>query len=171
MTSTIAVLDGKQRIDFSFDDLMRYHGPGSPGGVAQAFKVMERAFALLADGEPPQRREITIRTSFGGPGARDGFEMVTRAVTQDRFTVDRALARPELGRERERFVFEVGYRDRSVTLLLREGFVPPEFIDLARASDRSPEQDARLDELKAQMAEQVTGSAASDVYDVADAAG
>jgi hypothetical protein len=92
---------------------------------------------------------------------------VTRAVTQDRFTVDRALARPELGRERERFVFEIGYRDQSVTLVLREGFVPPEFIDLARADSRTAEQSARLDELKAQMAQLITASDAAEVYDVA----
>ncbi len=170
MTDTIAVIDGGRRIDFSFEDLLRYHGPGSPGGVAHAFKVMQRAFALLDPDEPPQRREITLRTSFGGPGARDGFEMVTRAVTQDRFSVDRSLARSELGRERERFVFEVGYRGETVTLVLREGFVSPEFIDLARADARTEEQDARLDELKAKMAADVTGAAASDVYDVMDPA-
>jgi hypothetical protein len=164
MTSTIAVLDGRQQIDFSFDDLMKYHGPGSPGGVAHAFKVMERAFTLLHPEGPPQRREITLRTAFGGPGARDGFELVTRAVTQDRFVVDQALARPELGRTRERFVFEVGYRERSVTLVLREGFVSEEFIDLARTAERSDEQEARLDLLKQQMAERVIGSAAGDVY-------
>jgi hypothetical protein len=165
MTSTIAVLDGGQRIEFSFEDMMRYHGPGSPGGVAHAFKVMERAFALLEPGGPPQRREITVRTSFGGPGARDGFEAVTRAVTQDRFVVDAALARPERGRTRERFVFEVGYRDRSVTLLLREGYVTDEFLDLARKDGRSDDEEARLDLLKQQMAERVMSSAASDVYE------
>ncbi len=165
MTSTIAVLDGGQRIEFSFEDMMKYHGPGSPGGVAHAFKVMERAFALLDPGSPPQRREITLRTAFGGPGARDGFEVVTRAVTQDRFVVDAALARPERGRTLERFVFEVGYGDRSVTLLLREGFVTEEFIDLARKDGRSDDEDERLDLLKQQMAERVMASAASDVYD------
>lgn len=165
--TTLAVLDGGKQIDFSFDDLMLYHGPGSPGGVAHAFKVMERAFALLAPDEAPQRREITLRTAFGGPGARDGFEMVTRAVTQERFTVDQALARPERGRELERFVFEVGYRDNSVTLLLRDGFVKPEFIDLARAPELSAEQKARLDVLKAEMAERLIASDAADVYDVA----
>lgn len=167
MTSTLTVIDGGQKIEFSFADLMRYHGPGSPGGVAHAFKVLERAFAVLAPDEPPQRRELTVRTAFGGPGARDGIELVTRAVTQDRFTVDRALARPELGRERERFVFEIGYREQSVTLVLREGFVPPEFIDLARADSRTAEQSARLDELKAQMAQLITASDAAEVYDVA----
>ena len=167
MTTTIAVLDGGTRIDFTFADLMRYHGPGSPGGVAQSFKVMERAFALLSADEPPQRRELTIRTAFGGPGARDGFEAVTRAVTQERFVLDPELARPERGRELERFVFEVGYRGDTVTLQLREGFVTPEFIDLARAEHRSDEQKARLEVLKAQMAERVMGCDAADVYDVA----
>ncbi|MGI9097643.1 MAG: hypothetical protein ACR2H2_03970 [Solirubrobacteraceae bacterium] len=170
MTSTIAVLDGGQQIEFSFDDMMKYHGPGSPGGVAHAFKVMERAFALLEPDGPPQRREITVRTAFGGPGARDGFEAVTRAVTQDRFAVDAALARPERGRTRERFVFEVGYRDRSVTLLLREGYVTEEFLDLARKDGRSDDEEARLDLLKQQMAERVMASAASDVYEDAGTA-
>jgi hypothetical protein len=166
MADTIAVMEGSKRLEYGFEDLLRYHGPGSPGGVAHAFKVLERAIAALDLDEPPQRREITVRTAFGGPGARDGIEMVTRAVTQDRFAVDRSLARAELGRERERFVFEVGYRDSSVTLVLRDGYVSPEFIDLARASERSVEQDARLDVLKAEMAERVMGSAADDVYDV-----
>jgi hypothetical protein len=165
MTSTISVLDGRQRIDFSFEDMMKYHGPGSPGGVAHAFKVMERAFALLDPDGPPQRRDITLRTAFGGPGARDGFELVTRAVTQDRFVVDPALARPDRGRTRERFVFEVGCGARTVTLLLRDGYVSEEFIDLARKDGRSEEEEARLDLLKQQMAERVMTSAASDVYD------
>ena len=162
----IEVSELGRTIAFSFEDMLKYHGPGSPGGVAQSFKVMERAFAALSPDGPPTRREITVRTSFGGPGARDGFEAVTRAVSGDRFTRDPSLARPELGRERERFVFVVGYGDRSVTLVLREGFVPPEFIDLARKDERTPEEKARLDELKEEMAQTVMGAEAADVYDL-----
>src|SRR4051794_37053859 len=113
--SEISVCEMGQTIAFSFEDMLKFHGPGSPGGVAQSFKVLERALAILSPDGPPQRREISLRTSFGGPGARDGFEAVTRAVSGERFTHDPSLARPELGRERERFVFVVGYRDRSVT--------------------------------------------------------
>jgi hypothetical protein len=36
------------------------------------------------------RREIGFETAFGGPGARDAFEMITRAVTGDRFPIDAA---------------------------------------------------------------------------------
>jgi hypothetical protein len=162
----IEVQELGQTIAYSFEDLMKYHGPGSPGGVAQSFKVMERAFAVLAPDGPPIRREISIRTSFGGPGARDGFEAVTRAVTGERFTHDPSLARPQLGRERERFIFVVSYGERSVTLQLRDGYVPVEFMDLVRTDGRTEEQKARLDVLKAEMAELVMRSAATDVYDV-----
>lgn len=166
MAETIEVVERGRTIAYTFEDMLRYHGPGSPGGVATAFKVLQRAFAELAPVEPPQRRAITIRTAFGGPGARDGFEAVTRAVTDGRFTLDPALARPERGRVLERFVFEVGDGDRSVTLVLRDGFVTEEFIDLARTPDRSEEQEARLDELKAELAARVMGAPAADVYDL-----
>jgi hypothetical protein len=169
MTETIEVRERGQTLAYSFDDMLKYHGPGSPGGVAHAFKVLERALAELAPDGPPQRREITVRTSFGGPGARDGFEAVTRAVSGDRFTVDPALARPERGRALERFVFEVGYGGRSVTLLLREGYVTEEFIDLARKDGRTEDEEEHLDVLKSEMAARVMGAAAADVYDVAAA--
>ena len=166
MTDVLAVLDRGRRLQFGFEDLMRYHGPSSPGGVAHAFKVMERAFPLLDGGAPPERRAITVRTAFGGPGARDAFEMATRAVTEGRYVVDRALERPELGRAMERFVFRVGYRGRAVTLVVRPGFVTDEFIDLARTEARTAEQEAHLDRLKLEMAERVMARPADDVYDL-----
>ncbi len=161
---TVDVLDAGRLLSFSYEDLMRYHGPGSPGGVAHAFKVMERAFPLLDPDGPLQRREITVATAFGGPGARDGFEMVARAVTGDRYVLDPALTRPDRGTALERFVFRIGYRERSVTLLVRAGFVTDEFIALAR-KERSPEEERRLDLLKQEMAERVMSSPAAEVYD------
>ena len=145
--------------------MLRYHGPGSPGGVAHAFKVLERALPLLAPDAPPERREIVVRTAFGGPGARDAFELVARAVTDGRYTLDPALARPERGRTLERFVFRLAYRERAVTLIAREGSVPDELIALVRTEDRTPEQEARLAAVKLAMAEHVMASPAEDVYD------
>ncbi len=167
MTDTLQVLDDGRAITFSFEEMLKYHGPSAPGGVAHAFKVLERACPLLDPGGPPERREIVVNTAFGGPGARDGIEMVTRAMTGDRYVVDRALARPELGPNRERFVFRLGYRGRSVTLLLREGYVTDEFIALARKQGRGAADAARLDELKGEMADRVMGSPAEEVYDTA----
>jgi hypothetical protein len=163
----IAVRDCGRSINFSFEELMKYHGPGSPGGVAHAFKVMERAWPLLAPDAVPERREITVRTAFGGPGARDAFEFVTRAVTEDRYVVDPALGRRERGLTLERFVFRLGYRDRTVTLLVREGYVLDELIALVRKEGRTAEESTRLDALKRDMADRVMAAPASDVYDAA----
>ncbi|HEY1539355.1 MAG TPA: hypothetical protein VGF63_08155 [Solirubrobacteraceae bacterium] len=167
MTSTIDVLDRGRLLAFSFEDMLKYHGPGSPGGVAQAFKILERGLPLLDEGRAPQRREIGVRTAFGGPGARDAFELVTRAVTGDRYVVDAALARPERGRAMERFVFELSYRERVATLIVREGIVPDEFIELARKDGRSAQQEARLDALKLEMVQRLMALPADEVYDVA----
>jgi len=61
------------------------------------------------------------------------------------------------------FMVEVG--GRTATLLLRDGFVTDEFIDLARAENRSDKQEQRLDELKAQLAQRVLSTASVDVFD------
>jgi hypothetical protein len=139
MTAAIQVVDRERLLSFSFEDILRYHGGGSPGGVAHAYKVLERALPLLEPDGTCERRELVVETAFGGPGARDAFEMVTRGVTEDRFRIDPSLAQPDRGRALERFVFRLAYRDRSVTLVLREGFVTDEFIELARTDGRSAE--------------------------------
>jgi hypothetical protein len=166
VSDPIVVLDQGRRIEFSYEDMLRYHGPGSPGGVAHAFKVLERGLPLLDPDGRPERRELTVRTAFGGPGARDAFELVTRAVTDDRYVVDASLARPDRGRALERFVFRLGYRGHAVTLIVREGYVSGEFIDLARKEQRTDDENRRLDRLKLEMADRVMADRAEDVYDV-----
>lgn len=166
MTETLAVQELGRTLVFSFDDLMRYHGPGSPGGVANAFKVLQRAFAVLSPDHPPERRSIVVRTAFRGPGARDGIEAVTRAVSDGRYTVDRSLVRPERGRRLEDFVFEVSIGERAVTLVLRDGYVTDEFIDLARSEGRTTVPESRLDDLKAELAQNIMAAEATDVYDL-----
>lgn len=166
MISTIEVADQGSALAYTFEDLMRYHGPGSPGGVAQAFKVMERVLPLLEPAGLVERREIEVETAFAGPGARDAFEMVTRAVTEGRYVVDDALARPERGPTRERFVFRLGYRGRSVTVVLREGYVREEFLALARREGRTGEEESRLTVLKQELADRLLARPAAEVYDV-----
>jgi len=165
-SDTIVVLEQDEPIAFSFDDMLRYHGGGSPGGVAHAFKVMERALPLLEPDGATERRQVTIHTAFGGPGARDAFELVTRAVTDERYVIDPAMARAERGRALERFVFRLAHRGTAVTLGAREGFVTEEFIDLARKESRTANEEEHLTVLKLEMAGLVMSSAPGDVYEV-----
>ena len=147
---------------------MRYHGPRSPGGVAHAVKVLELALPLLDPEGPCERREIAVETAFGGPGARDAFELVTRAVTGHRYRVE--SARVSRARPNARAVrISAELPGRAVTLVLREGFVTDEFIDLARTQERTEPQERRLDQLKREMAERVLARPAAEVYEIGDA--
>jgi hypothetical protein len=88
-------------------------------------------------------------------------------VNGDRFRLDPSLARPELGRTRERFVFRLTLGERSVTLVLRDGFVTEEFIELARAERRDAGQESRLTTLKQELSDRVMARPAAEVLDVA----
>lgn len=164
---SLLVLDHGHPIEFALSDIAKYHGTGSPGGVALAFKAMQRALPLLVLDEAPERREITVRTAFAGPGARDAFECVLRAVTEDRYLVDPSLERADLPSTRSRFVFAFAYRERVVTLTVRTGIVASEFIELL-ASERTAAGEARLTELKRELADRVTATAPADAFDAVE---
>lgn len=166
MAEAITLAERGREIRFTYDDMLRFHGHGSPGGVAHGFKLLQRALPLLDPAAPCQRREIAIATAFGGPGARDAIELATRAVTDGRFELDPSLARPERGRTLERFVFRLAYRDLALTLGARAGSVPDELIDLARVEHRTAAEEARLDVVKLATAERALAMPASDVYEV-----
>lgn len=162
---TITVLENGQPLTYDIGALTLYHGFGFPGGVAHGLRVMQRAFALLSPDRPPERRAISVRTAFRGPGARDAFEMVTRSTSEGRYTVDDALAEPERGETLMRYVFEVSYDGMSVRLHIREGIVRDDFIALGRKPDRTPEEDERLVELKQDMADRLFALPAERIYE------
>ena len=164
--TTLVVLDEGEPISISFDDLLKYHGRSSIAGVAHAFKAMERAFPLLSRSDPPDRYDITVDSGFPGGGARDAFEMVTRAVTGDRYRVAPELAGPDApAAPGGHFFFRLGYRGVAVDLVLRAGLVPPEFVDVACREDPTPAQAEHAQRLKEEMAERLLALPAGDVYD------
>ncbi|MCR5980301.1 hypothetical protein GDN83_21600 [Gordonia jinghuaiqii] len=163
---TLKLADQGKILAFDIDDVMLYHGPGFPGGVAHAYKVLERALPLLGEEGTVERRDVRVGTAHRGPGVRDTMEMVLRAVTEDRFTVDSALERTDRGETLERYVFELGYRDNLVRLEIREGFVTDEFIQLGRKASRTDAEDVRLTALKQEMADRLLAAPADQVYDV-----
>lgn len=166
MNDLLQVSDGGRTVTFSFEEMLKYHGPDYPGGVAHSFKVLQRALPELEAAGHPERRGINVRTAFSGPGGRDGFELVTRAVSDGRFAVDPALERPERGRTLERYVFEIAYANRTLTLTIREGFVVDEFIKLARQQERTEAEQVRLTVLKQQMTDRLLARPADEVYDI-----
>ena len=164
--TTLVVLDQGESIAISFDDLLKYHGRSSIAGVAHGFKAMERAFPLLSPGEPPERYEITVESGFPGGGARDAFEMVTRAVTGDRYRLTSAPAGTEAPEAPGgHFFFRLGYRGTVVDLTARAGLVPEEFLEVACREAPTLVEAARARQLKEEMAERLLRLPANDVYD------
>ena len=163
---TLVVLDQGEAISISFEDLLKYHGRSSIAGVAHAFKAMERAFPLLSADRPPERYDITIESGFPGGGARDAFEMVTRAVTGDRYR----LASEPAGIEAPEapgghFFFRLGYRGAVVDLVARPSLIPEQFVQLACRENPTPAEAARAQQLKEEMAERLLSLPAEEVYD------
>ncbi|MCC3298062.1 hypothetical protein LOC59_00515 [Arthrobacter sp. zg-Y916] len=166
---TVTVWEDGVQLDFTFADCMRYHGPGFPGGVAHAFAVLGRALPELAAraGGRVERRQIRIRTAFPGPGGRDAIELVTRAVTGERFEVVPELARPERGNTLARYVFEISAGNATVTCVLRDdGIVADEFIELGAKPDKTEAELAHLEVLKAEMRDRILERDPAMVYDL-----
>lgn len=164
MAHGIEVQEDGTAVAFSFQEMLRYSGPGSPGGVALGLKMMERAFVLLEPDGLVERREVLVHTAFAGPGVRDACELVTRGLTDGRYLVDPALERPERGHTLRTFAFSVTYRARSVSLLLREGFVSDEFVRLAQTPDLTGEEQRHFAKLKQALAAQLIATRAVDVF-------
>lgn len=166
MTTTLVVLDQGEAIAISFDDLLKYHGRSSIAGLAHGFKAMERAFPLLSPGGPPDRYGITVESGFPGGGARDAFEMVTRAVTDGRF---RVMTAPEGTEAPEapggHFFFRLRYRGTEVDLVARADLIPDDFVQVACREAPTPAEAAHAQRLKEEMAERLLGLPADQVYD------
>ena len=139
-----------------------------PDAIAAAPKKKKKKRAQLDEQEPSRDRNRRLREEMVGgrrtkPGAIPARNLEAGEI------VDDALARPELGSTRERFIFRLDYRARSVTVVLREGYVGDEFIALARTENRSEQEENRLTVLKGEMAKLLLATPAADVYDVDDA--
>jgi hypothetical protein len=63
MAEAITLAERGREIRFTYDDMVRFHGHGSPGGVAHGFKMLQRALPLL-DPAAPQRGRTLERFVF-----------------------------------------------------------------------------------------------------------
>ena len=145
-TPQLTVLDSGNALTFHIQDAFNYHGYDAVGGVVLGFRLLQKAIAILSPDAPPERREFTLFTAFPGLGARDSFELVTRMVTGNRFTLDTGFAETSAQAGVEgRLHFEFGYRGQHVALAPIEGAPSAEFIALGKASKLpgvSPQQKA-----------------------------
>jgi len=166
MNDEITVVDNGRPLTFTFGSINAYHGGGFPGGVAHTLKAMQAAFPLLSD-TPLERREISVLTAFSGPGGRDAIEMVTRALTDGRLTVDKSIGGTNVITDHPGpYVFRFTYRGKTAEAVIRPGHVREEFVTLGAKPGKTAEEAARLEELKAEMANRLLPLPAGEIYAV-----
>lgn len=164
----IRVSDAGAPLCFSIRDAFNYHGYDAPGGVVLGFRLLQRAFSLLAPGNAcPERRSLSLLTAFPGLGLRDTVELVTRMVTETRFQLDESIDDP---RAQEgvagRFYYCFTFAGRSVELAPLEGYPGGEFVRLGRASKLpgfGPEDAAAWKAAKYSLANTLLGLSAETV--------
>ena len=164
----IEVRENDQAFSISYEEIMKYHGTGFPGGVAYALKVMQRVFPLLDGGRPPERREIDIETAFTGKGGRDAFEMVTRCVTDGRYHVDPAMpeARGAVESPDGYYYFRFRYRGKTVTGTLLPAFGHEEFNRISRKTEKTPQDIQTLAKMRLDLAKRIMKASPEEAYEI-----
>jgi len=169
--NTLSFKDIDGPIEISFDDLKKYHGTRSLCGLSVGYTVLGAAWASLSDGEPLERDDITVETAFGGPGARDAVEMVTRAVSRDAFQIvsdkqpDAQIAEAAKGA----YWYRITAKGRAVELGLKQDILPKDFIRLRRillAGNATAEEAATFRGLQRELSNRLLSMDPSSAFNV-----
>lgn len=163
--STLTVMAEEGPLPICFDAVQAYHGHGALAMLALTFQGLRGALPRLeTEGAPVPREELSVVSGHPGPGVRDAFEFVTRAVTRGCYTVDRTLAEARYSRAADKsYSFHLRRGARSVQGVLRAGVLPPEFFDLLG----NPAVDAQRAhaELRRQIARRVIAAEPESLFD------
>jgi len=124
--SVIRIRDRKQVLEVSYEDVKKYHGSLALMAVAVGFRSLQAAFSELYGEEVPNRKDISILSGHAGPGFRDAFEYVTRAVPRGAYqvNVDYPVAQFDPFRPQS-YAFVISTADgKAVEVALRDGSYP-----------------------------------------------
>ncbi len=158
-------------IEITFDDVKKFHGTRSLCGLSVGYTVLRAAWATLSDGGPLDRNDIKVETAFGGPGARDAVEMVTRAVSREAFHVvsdkkpDANIAEAAKGA----YWYRVTAKGKSVEFGLKQNILPTEFITLRRkvlAGTATTEEATTFRSLQIELSERLLSMDPLDAFNV-----
>lgn len=93
------------------------------------------------------------------------MEMITRAVADNRLTIDKGIGGKDVISEHPGpYVWHFTYRGRTVEAKIRPGHVLEEFVRLAAMTSCTPEQHDRQEALKAEMTNCLMPLPAMQIY-------
>ena len=178
MVEKLRVKDHDDIIEITYEDLLKYHGKEMLGGAALAFKIMLMTFPKLCDGVP-ERGYFNFYSGIGknGKGIIDASEMVMRVKTNDQLRLDFEYSEGKPGQIAPgggRYFFEIGYKEKSIQLYLREGIIPEEFMAYSKlahkckadGTEMTEEDQARLLELRQELARSIIAAKPEDLFSI-----
>ncbi|MED4603756.1 hypothetical protein P9314_24300 [Paenibacillus validus] len=169
--SAIQVRDGKDVWEVRFEDIRKYHGELALMAVAVGFRSQQAAFRVLYGDSAVERKAISVVSGHAGPGFRDAFEYVTRAVSRGAYQVDTDYPRGQYDPYRpQSYAFVIkGEGAGAVEVVLKEHFLPREFYDFLKKGREgtTTEQDAEVfGRLKLELAERALALPEQELLDV-----
>lgn len=159
------VVEAEGLIDIPFSAVEAYHGHTALTMLALTYQGLYGAMAKLgADDKPLSRSELSVLSGHPGPGVRDAFECVTRAVTRGCYVVDKSLpwARYNQGGTQS-YSFILSSQGREVRAVLREGVLPQRFFELLVS--REPQELVEFQALRRVLARDVLAKMPGDLYE------
>lgn len=165
--SSIRVMGEEDPIDITFDAVTAYHGQSALAMLAVTFQAIKVALEKLSPQAPAKRADITIVSGHPGPGVRDSFEFVTRAVTRGAYTVDRSLPASRLVPGFDiSYSFRVMLNGKTAEIALKPDALPERFFALNFNKSRTEADNLEMSRLKKTIASEVMAKPADGLFTV-----
>jgi hypothetical protein len=161
----ITIADEGKILQLNYSGLLEYHGGSAVFGATVGFRALQVAGQELSSSEIWDRKNITVQSEHPGPGVRDAIEFVTRCVTRGGF---QASTRTECN-SGMKFVWTVTVEKQSVTVRLRDGFLPQRFFELLNLINNDSENPAyrnEFDALKLQLSQSLWNQPLNELFEI-----
>jgi hypothetical protein len=165
---TITVMGEEDPIEINFGAVAAYHGQGAMAMLAITFRAIGLALKTLSPDRPVKRNDIIIVSGHPGPGVRDSFEFVTRAVTRGCYTVDRSLPEARLAPPPAdlSYSFHVTIGGRTAEIAVLPEALPARFFALTFNPSRTAWEDAEARALRKAIAVDVLAAPAEKLFEL-----
>lgn len=152
-------------MEISFNVVQIYHGHGALAMLALIYQGLRGALPRLESaGHPVQRNELSVVSGHPGPGVRDAFECVTRAVTRGCYVVDHTLPHARYAKTNDKsYSFLLRLGSRQVQAVLRDGVLPSRFFDLMGNQDMASQRQHA--ELRREIASRVLTQSPDELFE------
>lgn len=164
---TITVIGEDEPIEIGFEAVAAYHGQAALAMLAVTFRALDVALKMLSSEQSVRRNDISVVSGHPGPGVRDSFEFVTRAVTRGAYTVDRNRPKARLMPGIDiSYSFDVTVRGKTAEIALLRDALPKRFFELTFNPSRSAADDVELRLLKKDIAARTLLASAETLFDL-----